>query len=996
MSRDVARPSRSERRWRFYLPLFVLGLFVLLTLFFTRPLVGQLSSRALGGDALLNLRILMWVKSSLLGGPQALLNLPHGNILYPYRYTLLFNEHLLPTTALILPGLLLMPGPLAALNLYILLTFVLTGFGVWLLVTYWTHNWWVGLPAGAMVAFTPARMFIADQPNILTIQWIPFAILTLHRWLDKGERQDWWLALLFINLQILSATNYLAHVFLMVALFSAIYALVYRERLTWARVLGVLGLALVTALINSPAWWAYIQSSARLGIERSLGAVYLGSAHALHYLVATSDNLIYGRLVPKVAELMGPSAVTPTLFPLFPGLTALLLASIGMALLPRPWTQRQRVVIFSSLAWLVIGFLLSLGVNDHALGSRLEPYLRFLLPYQWLYDYVPGFRGFRVPARFAVLVVLALSALAAFGAIALFSRLRLDRSTVRVFLSLALVGLVATEFTSLPLGGERYPYGADVPAVYAWLASSTDSDAVLVELPYDDESYMYYASFHGHKMVNGASGFRPLSLHDEASNLLGQFPSWPSIEWLQRLGVDYVILHPSKFDERYGSGAWDQLWTQLPTYIGSIISVTQVGDDFALQLAPPVCAAQPHEIGLSFVVETGGGTQDTELQARVSFDNPTAAGFAFDPNLPSFVILERGQNGCSGGSSANCRVAFHEPLVLLPGQTEDVRVSLEELEMPLGSRVKAALANLGRTVYPEREGLHATKDIANFGVEQAQRITTDFEGGARLLGYDLSSDQVASCEVLNVLLYWQPLAQREEQDKVTLQLLDRYGWPVVESQTEPWAHQPAGAQVVSQHRLPIPGPLPAGQYTLAVRLQKPDDAPVPAQTPNGPVERLPLASIVVRPPPPNLDAEGWQPVGALVGDTAKLVAYRVDRTRLIPGDWLRLTLAWQAQGTPAQDTIVFTQLIGPDGHIWGQYDNPPRGGWYPTSLWRPGEIVADDYLWQVNPGTPPGHYKLVTGMYLPDTSARLAIQPGNDSPSTDSIVLAEIEIGNQE
>ena len=121
-------------------PLFVLGLFTLLALILTRPLAAQLSTLALGGDALVNLRILQWGRSSLLGGPEALLNLPNGNIFYPYRSTFLFSEHLLPITALMLPFLIILPGPLAAFNLYTLLTFVLTGFNVWLLITYWTGN----------------------------------------------------------------------------------------------------------------------------------------------------------------------------------------------------------------------------------------------------------------------------------------------------------------------------------------------------------------------------------------------------------------------------------------------------------------------------------------------------------------------------------------------------------------------------------------------------------------------------------------------------------------------------------------------------------------------------------------------------------------------------------------------------------------------------------------------------------------------------------------
>lgn len=985
MSLHVENLSGNRHRWQLRPALAVLSLFTLLTLFFTRPLAAHAFTWALGGDALVNVRILDWGKTSLLGGPQALLNLPHGNIFYPYRYTFFFTEHLLPTTALVLPVLTLSPSPLAALNLYTLLTFVLTGFGVWLLVTYWTGNLWVGLPAGAIVAFAPPRMLITDQPNIMTIQWMPLAALCLHRWLDEGRQRDWWLALIFVNLQTLSATNYLAHVFLILALLFGVYAWVYRERLKRRLVLGTLGLALATGIINAPAWWTYFRVSEMLNIERSLGAVHLGSAHPLNYLMATPDNLVYGGLVPKLSSSIPTSVgITPPLA-LFPGLVALLLTLIAVIFLRRPWSRRQRVVILALLSWLAIGFLLSLGINDQALGPKLAPYVRFLLPYRWLYDYVPGFKGLRVPARFAVLVLLALGGLTAYGILALHSRLERQHSRrLLACFSIALVGLISIEFATQPLDGEEYPYGADLPPIYTWLASSTAPEAVVLELPYSDWSYMYYLAFHKRRMVNGTSGFYPPPLREAASDLLRQFPNWTSIEWLQRLGVDYVVLHPLEYDAAHGPGTWDKLWSQMPAYLESIASVTQVGNDFALRLTPPLCPAQPDDINVSMVVEESTEPRAGGAQARLSFVNPTAAGYVSNPNLPSFVMVKDVQNG---------RFAFHEPLVLLPGQSSEVRVLLGELPSGREAQVTATLSNLKRKLRPEAGVSRREEDDKISRPEHSEGFISEFEGGARLLDYQLPSDELTSCQSLEILLYWQPPDQGEGGEIAAVQLIDRYGRPVIESQFQPRFGISPGSQVVSRHQLPIPGPLPTGQYTLAVRLQLPDDTSLPAHTPGGLTDRLPLASVVIRPQPPSLDTDDWQPLGASVADTVTLVAYRLDHTQLAAGDWLRLTLIWQTQKEPGRDATVFTQIIGPDDQVWGQHDNPPRGGSYPTTLWQPGELIADDYLIQVSPDAPPGRYTLIAGMYLPDTLERLPIQLADGNPLTDSVPLTTIEIG---
>jgi len=75
-----------------------------------------------------------------------------------------------------------------------------------------------------------------------------------------------------------------------------------------------------------------------------------------------------------------------------------------------------------------------------------------------------------------------------------------------------------------------------------------------------------------------------------------------------------------------------------------------------------------------------------------------------------------------------------------------------------------------------------------------------------------------------------------------------------------------------------------------------------------------------------------------------------------------------------QDYTVFTHLVDEKQNIWGQKDNPPVDGFYPTSRWNVGEIVRDQYDILISPEAPPGEYQIEVGMYLAETGERLVVE----------------------
>jgi hypothetical protein len=134
---------------------------------------------------------------------------------------------------------------------------------------------------------------------------------------------------------------------------------------------------------------------------------------------------------------------------------------------------------------------------------------------------------------------------------------------------------------------------------------------------------------------------------------------------------------------------------------------------------------------------------------------------------------------------------------------------------------------------------------------------------------------------------------------------------------------------------------------------------------------------------------------ATFSDTVDLLDSSISHdAELKPGDWLRFTLTWCARGPVERDLTVFTQLIGPDGQVWGQQDNPPLGGWYPTPLWQPGEVVQDDFAFAIDSLAPAGNYQLIVGLYDSQTIERLPIRTA-EGLDTDQVTVGHITVHPQ-
>ncbi|MCX7669329.1 MAG: hypothetical protein N2439_04575, partial [Anaerolineae bacterium] len=460
-------PASRETRWRWIGPLVV---FSGLGLVLTWPLAAHFATHV-PGDGIDDPSLawnLWWLKHALVDQPQN-----------PFQVTWQFwpvGINLAFYTITVLNGMLAVPlqavfGVIPAYNVLLLSSFILSGFGAYLLCLDFLGAAGKRLPWAAMIgallyAFASAKLFYAalGQGNIASSQWIPFAVLYILRATRRrGRPRDAALAALFIVLQAYAELTYASFlgIFLVVAILWQIGAAVKASRagtlrakagrLTsmWARVallVALCGIGLTPILLNM------LPDLAAEGDFFTAGGGFadIFSADLAGYLLPTQLHPVFGDFTRRLAHDSAPQP-DGTHFPvnkgqhIFVGYTALLLAGIGL------WRSRYRTAgAFFACAALLF-FVLTLGPRLRVAGHDLGIPLPFDLVAR-----LPFYKGNRYPSRYSVMLLIALAPLVAAGAWHVAGRLRRS-SAMRVLAGLALLLLFEHLALPLPLSDLRVP-----------------------------------------------------------------------------------------------------------------------------------------------------------------------------------------------------------------------------------------------------------------------------------------------------------------------------------------------------------------------------------------------------------------------------------------------------------------------------------------------------------------------------------------------------------
>jgi hypothetical protein len=436
---------------------------------------------------------------------------------------------------------------------------------------------------------------------------------------------------------------------------------------------------------------------------------------------------------------------------------------------------------------------------------------------------------------------------------------------------------------------------------------------------------------------------------------------------------------------RYPTRAWDEgdiLRHTIPIPLlsgSSAISATltlRLLDSFGQPITAPITLLSDFHVPPAPLLPlTSAQLRADELPLDAPFTYRSTLSFVLADSPPTNLIAPTGQS--------------FPPDRLIPGPGGSIAHFIVAANWPSGEYYLP--------LNVERLTFNVTNRPRQFDLPPMQHpLHANFANSLTLLGYDLPQRRVQPGAAFPITLHWRAERPIGHNLIVFNHLLDQaavqHGGadrvPRLYYTTLLWV---PGEIVSDAYEVPVAANAPPGIYWLDIGLY-PSEQPtlsLPLFENNRPLDHnsIRLGPLKIGGPPLSVTLSAAQPQTPLnisFGNQITLLGFdlNVERSTF---NVQRLTLFWRADSSPPTDYTVFIHLLDLAGNPVAQFDGPPAAGAYPTSLWDPGEIIADEHRLQ---DLPPGRYILQIGLYRPDTGERLAV-----AGSPEGVVeLAEIEV----
>lgn len=454
------------------------------------------------GDAYFSVWRLAWVAHQMRTGAADVFD---ANIFFPESKTLAYSDAMLLPAAVVAPLHWAGVDPVLVYNAVLLGAFVASGVAAYALVWRLTASAAAGVMGGLVFAFSPHRMEHFDHLELQFAFWIPLAALAWDHAVESRRVSSYVGVSAIVCGQLLSS---IYHGIFLMAWLAVMTVAWFRTR--WREsALALAGTLAPAALLLAVYSIPYLHSRAAVG-ERSRTEVASYSARPLDFLSAPDSNVLYGWTADLGANERH----------LFPGLVVLGLTIVAVARV-----RDRRIRIHG--AGMLFALLLMFGTNAGV--------------YSLLYEWVLPFRGLRVPARAAILLLLGTAVLS--GAALAWLLSRCSRAK---WLASAVVAVAAAEFATVPA---VIPADRNISPWYQTLR--TLDDVVIFEWPVTvpwrlhdmrDVRYMYRSLVHWRPLLNGYSGNYPRSYQTLLLEMRA-FPYTSALNYLRERGATVLVVH---------------------------------------------------------------------------------------------------------------------------------------------------------------------------------------------------------------------------------------------------------------------------------------------------------------------------------------------------------------------------------------------------------------------------------------------------------------------
>ncbi len=507
-----------------------------------------------GGDGIYFVWLIRWYQKAIF----ELKISPFFNPLmnYPQGWDLASTDTTPAMVAIAMPANLLF-GPVVRFNFSMLLSFILSGWGMFLWIRDLTKNTFAGLIAGTIYAFFPFHMahYLIGHLSLAGMQWFPFYFWGLFDLL-RQKAFNWKPVLMAgVSAGLIGATS--PYYIYMTILISIVFLFCYvifsgikqlRDPAFWK---SLILFGILSGILVAISMLPYFNLNSHEGLaSRSVDYLSEYSASPTDFVIPSMYHFLWGKWVDDHFSPEYWQEAT-----LYIGLVAFIL--VVVAVLFRKRTSHPELMTIAVLT-AMSAFILALGIDLHWLGRKvtslptiIQPIFhrtdmpQIYLPSYYLFRFLPFFSKMRVMMRFGLFTLIFSSMMSGLGAHVILSSIR---GSAKKWVGIGLLALIFLDFYP----GILTKFSTlDARPVDYWLATQPDTGSI-AQFPfrYESDQHQVYNTLVSNKpYLGGFFNANSPEQYNRIEPVMEEFPSSQSVMLLKELGVAYIIVDSSAYPQ---------------------------------------------------------------------------------------------------------------------------------------------------------------------------------------------------------------------------------------------------------------------------------------------------------------------------------------------------------------------------------------------------------------------------------------------------------------